>query len=412
MHVSIISVGSEVVSGMITDTNATFASQNLFDRGYEILFHHAIGDHQESFAQLLNSLKTPINIVGGGLGPTFDDVTRNSAAQAFQSPLQFHPELWEDLKARYSKIKDSNQVQCYLPQKAKILPNLYGTAPGFYLEDHGRYYFFLPGVPREFTKMFSEQVLPRLSECGDPPPYRETKFFKVIGYTESSLNEHLRSIIDPEIFNGIFAGEGCITLKFVTTGDPVVAKKRLAEQESLLRKTLGTHIFSTDLQVTLAQAVVELLQEKKATLATAESCTGGLLAGEITQVSGASQIFLEGIVSYSNAAKEKRLQVSSETLARYGAVSEETAREMAIGLRKQSQADYTLSITGIAGPTGGSPEKPVGFVCFGITTPQETFSTSFQFPGDREIIRRRSVTSSLYLLRKALLQEPLAPFLR
>jgi PncC family amidohydrolase len=121
---------------------------------------------------------------------------------------------------------------------------------------------------------------------------------------------------------------------------------------------------------------------------------------------------LEGIVSYSNAAKEKRLQVSSETLARYGAVSEETAREMAIGLRKQSQADYTLSITGIAGPTGGSPEKPVGFVCFGITTPQETFSTSFQFPGDREIIRRRSVTSSLYLLRKALLQEPLAPFLR
>jgi molybdenum cofactor synthesis domain-containing protein len=243
MHVSIISVGSEVVSGMITDTNATFASQNLFDRGYEILFHHAIGDHQESFAQLLNSLKTPINIVGGGLGPTFDDVTRNSAAQAFQSPLQFHPELWEDLKARYSKIKDSNQVQCYLPQKAKILPNLYGTAPGFYLEDHGRYYFFLPGVPREFTKMFSEQVLPRLSECGDPPPYRETKFFKVIGYTESSLNEHLRSIIDPEIFNGIFAGEGCITLKFVTTGDPVVAKKTLSGTRKFAPKDFRNSYF-------------------------------------------------------------------------------------------------------------------------------------------------------------------------
>lgn len=409
MNCEYIAVGTEILLGQILNTNAKFISEELAEVGIDMYYQTVVGDNEK---RLTDAVKTALEradivITSGGLGPTNDDITKEVVAKTLDIGLVFDEASMENIRTRFCKMhreynKELQEKQAYMPEGCIILKNNNGTAPGCIIEKDGKIVIVLPGPPKEIKPMFIESVKPYLQKLS---PYQlYSRVIKIFGMGEANVEEifgeRMRKATNPTI--APYAKEGETTLR-------VTSKcKTLEEGEALVSKEvanictrLGDVVYSTE-DETLAEAVVKRLISSQKTIALAESCTGGYLAQSITSVPGASDIFKEGFITYSNEAKQKYLNVSAKTLEIYGAVSEETARAMAEGLREASGADIAISITGIAGPGGGSAEKPIGLVYVGICTKLGTNVKKLNLTGNREHIRYLTVLHALDCVRRIL----------
>ena len=405
-----ISVGTELLLGEITDTNATYISQELAGVGVDLHYRHTVGDN---LGRLVGVLRTAMAradaiILCGGLGPTDDDLTREALAEVTGRPLRRDAaavaHLREFFAARKRVPTESNFKQCEAPEGSQLLDNTCGTAPGVFVEHDGTMLFAVPGPPPEMREMMRLQVLPRLTKRvgAEGGGVLDTRALRLCDIGESNAGTLLQDIInaqsDPTI--ALYASPGEVKVRMATKdADPAAAERRLDATEAQLRERLGDHVYGVDGD-TMEVAVGRLLRERGATLAVAESCTGGLIASRITDVPGASDYFLGGIVAYSNEEKTRVLGVRASIIEEHGAVSEECARAMAEGVRQTTGADFALSTTGIAGPGGGTPEKPVGLVYMAVAASEGTTCDEQNWPGTRDQFKQRVAQLALSLLRK------------
>jgi nicotinamide-nucleotide amidase len=417
MKLEILSIGNEVLYGDIVNTNAAWLSERLTREGFEVVRHVTIADDEEKIAETLREAASHVEVVvvTGGLGPTVDDFTLEIAAKVFGKPLEPHPEVLEELKKYYTlqnrALTPNQEKQAMIPQGAQIFLNPVGSAPGVRFEFQGVQYFFMPGVPKEMKEIFEASVLPWLLKHRSEKVFYRSKILRCFGAEEAKL-DHL---LQPLLKDRVHLGDCKIAFRFsfpeilvkVSTESTSleVAERQLEQALEPIRKAIGHYIF-TEEEKTLERVVGELLLEKKLTLGVAESCTGGLVANRITNVPGASNYFLGGIVAYSNELKTKFLGVSEESLKTYGAVSSQVAIEMAQGVRSRLGADIGISVTGIAGPTGGTEEKPVGTVHIGLATKEEVKEKKFYFPLDRERFKLLASSVALNWVRRYLLSHP------
>jgi nicotinamide-nucleotide amidase len=414
MQAEILSVGDEVVSGQVADTNAAWLSQRLFERGIPVAAHAAVGDDgpQIQEAVLRAAGQAVVVVVTGGLGPTHDDVTREALAAAAGAELVLHPPALEHIERLFARrgltMPDSNRKQATIPAGADVLANTTGTAAGFRLPLGGAFVFALPGVPAEMRAMFENAVVPLLPSADGACVVR---MFRCFGLSESIIAETLGAEIDlhGDPKTAFLASGGVITVKFVARAETAdAARVRIEPVLRKARSLLGDAVFGEDHE-TLEEAVARGLAEAGKTIAIAESCTGGLVAGRLTNVPGISECFVEGVVAYSNAAKERRLGVPGELFETTGAVGEDVARAMAEGVRERAGTDLGVGVTGIAGPTGGTPEKPVGTVHLAVASAEGTVHRKYVLRGGRAQVRDRAVKHALDLVRRVLAGLPARP---
>ncbi len=412
MIAEILATGDEVRSGALVDTNSAYIAERLELEGVPVVRHDCVGDDLEILASVMREIaaRVDIAIVTGGLGPTSDDLTAAAAARAAGVELALDPDALASIeklfKALGRPLLGSNRKQAMLPENADCLYNPIGTAPGFVFKIDRCTFFCLPGVPREMRRMLADETLPRIRKLqGDSREFCRVKTICTFGTTESAAGELLSDFEAsfPELQLGLRARVPEIQVKFYARGrDEQALERMLDEGVQWVVDRFGDKVFSTGGDP-MEVVVGGLLVEKKATLAVAESCTGGLIAHWLTDVSGSSDYFLFSGVTYSNEAKMEVLGVSPETLAQYGAVSEETVREMAEGARRVAGATYAISTSGVAGPTGGSDEKPVGTVCIGLAGPDSAVGRRFHFPfGNRGMKKKLFAMKALDLLRREL----------
>lgn len=414
MKIELIATGDELTKGTIADTNSATLAFALTLRGYEVTRITIIGDDLDEIAHAISeaSHRADALICAGGLGPTSDDLTAESAAKSAGVELEFREEAWRAIEERFAKINlplaPTNRKQAMLPKGAEIMPNPIGTAPGFVLNVNGVPSFFAPGVPKELFLMFEEQVLPRLEKIRKDKTSYAVRVWRTFGYTESGLGELLTGIA--EKFDGVKLSFRAVFPEIMVGLSARAESKESAEQlmESAsdeVEQRISQWVYTRDNRP-LPQVVGDLLREKSLSLAIAESCTGGMISGMITSVAGSSDYFLGGVVSYSNELKIQLLGVSEETIEKWGAVSEECAREMALGVRKVTGADIGLGITGIAGPGGGTPDKPVGTVWIACAMAHKVEVRGGKWlRGDREQIRLISSFAALDLIRRVLISQ-------
>lgn len=406
-RVSVLATGSELLDGRVVDTNSNFVAKELSSLGLTLTRILTVTDDKTELLEALSQLSAVSDciITSGGLGPTTDDLTREVVATFCKVPLEESLEARKNIEAFFEKrnrtIDDSNAVQAFIPKGSPIIWNEYGTAPGFIAtSEAGVKICALSGVPREFTSMFKESVLPLIQEHSKDATRMHSCVFKTFGLPESTVGSRIRHAIQSEQISVSYRAafrEVHVTLRAPATVD-------LTESSETVRQVIGAEfIYSTNQAETLPLVVQQLLRSHNATVATAESCTGGLLAGYLTEDAGASGIYPGGIVSYSNAVKESLLSVPAETLARFGAVSAETVQSMAESIRARMNATYGISISGVAGPSGGTQEKPVGTVFFGLAGPNGTLVRSCFYPNTRNLVRRYAVFVALDMLRRTLL---------
>ena len=397
-----------MVSGEIADANAFFMANALTERGFCVTRVSMVGDQEGQIqdALLQSRDRAEAVIVSGGLGPTSDDLTTPAAAKAFGESLVLHEESLGQIRERFARggmeMPRSNEKQAVFPASAEIIPNPVGTAPGFCLKSRGKAIFFLPGVPRELQHLFRETVLPRLERERKGNIHYRARTLKIFGLTESAIADRL-SGIRAEHFSATLAylpryPENHVKI-IVQGSDLEEVKRNLAELERVIRGKLEGRVFAVDRE-TLEEIVGRLLKERQATLAVAESCTGGLVAHRMTNIPGSSEYFERGVVVYSNQAKTELLEVPKELLAELGAVSAPVAEKMAEGMRHLSRATIGLAITGIAGPAGGSADKPVGTVFIALSGPDGTASRRYQFWGDRDQVKMISAQTALEWVRR------------
>ena len=395
----------------IVDTNSAFLSRELTARGWEVVGIRTVGDGCADIAAAFTAAAAQAQavIATGGLGPTADDRTREALAMAMGEPLTEREDLLQQIEARFRLIKrpmrPNNRVQAMIPRSAEGIPNLYGTAPGIRCRLGDADVYALPGVPHEMREMFYRHVVPFLPPAAGGICMRHIHIF---GIGESQVGEAIREWMqengNPMV--GTAVSDGVVTVRALARGrDGQEAALRCAEFEQRLRTLFQPHIFGAD-EETLAGAVVRLLAQQGRTLAIAESCTGGLLAGMVVDVPGASGVLREGIVAYANEAKEILLGVPGSLLAAHGAVSRQTAAAMAAGMRKRSGADYALAVTGIAGPEGGTEEKPVGTVWLALAAADGIFCVHHCFAADRRGNRVRACHAALDMLRRKAMMLP------
>ena len=372
MKTAILTVGTEILFGQIVNTNAAFLSQELQNMGYDVMYHYSVGDNPGRLKELINFAFHDCDLIltTGGLGPTQDDLTKEVIAEAMGDVIVENEECMKALLDNYKKagrtMTPNNLKQAYMPSRARVLPNDAGTAPGFALERDGKLIISMPGPPREMKRMFELQVKPILESMQDSVIFY--RIIRTFGLGESSMETVLLPLIDGQTDPTIatYAKEGECSLR--------VASKRATKEEAVatvdrmiedVNQLIGEYIYSYD-DEELVDVVGKLLMEKHITISCAESCTGGLFAAALTEIPGISEVFERGIVTYSNKAKMEELGVKEETLDKFGAVSPETACEMASGLAEKTGSDLCISVTGIAGPGGGTAEKPVGLAYIGI----------------------------------------------
>ncbi|HXF82166.1 MAG TPA: competence/damage-inducible protein A [bacterium] len=367
MRAEIISVGTELLLGQIVDTNAAYLAQELADLGIDVYFKQTVGDNiaRVQDAVRLALSRADVVLITGGLGPTEDDLTVEAVAGVVGDDLVRNEEVADHVRrffeSRGRVPPESVYKQALVPRRARIIPNRRGTAPGIHLETDGRMIFIMPGVPYEMRGMMTDYVVPYLRERAGGERIGSL-VLRVTGEGESAVEARIKDLIHgtaPTI--APYAKLGEVHLRITAKGPPEDVAAQLARGEALVRERLGDLVYGVNDQ-TLEEVVGGLLTGRGRTLAVAESCTGGLLAQRITSVPGSSAYFLEGIVAYSNRSKIARLGVAPELLDRHGAVSGEVAEAMAAGARQRAEADLALAITGIAGPSGGTPDKPVGLV--------------------------------------------------
>ncbi|MGO9118981.1 MAG: competence/damage-inducible protein A [Desulfomonilaceae bacterium] len=408
----ILTIGNEIINGVITDTNRERIARELRSVGIPIRGMSSVGDNPEAIADALRMAmeNAVVTIVSGGLGPTEDDKTAASAASFLGVPLRLDQEQLTRIEERFRNwnrpMAPVNAKQAYFPEPAVAIPNDYGTAPGFMIEQNGRLALFFPGVPRELVRMLRERAIPIiLGKVGPAKKSFATRTLHIYGLSESKLQEILADVsADEEDYHLAFLPRFPIIRLRMDAGAASAeeANRKLDEKQKVLSDRLPENILSDDGRL-MEHVVLQLLQERGLTLALAESITGGMMGEMITRVPGSSQTFMGSIVSYSNNMKSGILGVTQQTLNKQGAVSHACAREMATGARSVGKADVGLSVTGIAGPDGGTAEKPVGTFFIGLATDQITLTRGFVLPGTREWIRTLGAMQALDLLRRHLL---------
>ncbi|SHH12539.1 competence/damage-inducible protein cinA [Thermosyntropha lipolytica DSM 11003] len=407
----IIATGTELLTGSTLDTNSVYLAQRLDDLGIKVVGKSVVGDTRDFIKKaLLTGLETAdLVIATGGLGPTLDDLTKEVACEVMQVKMELIDEELERLKEFFARrnrpMPEANKKQAMFPKEAVRLRNGVGTAPGMYLKQNGKVLILLPGPPQEMTLMFEQEAVPLLvREWGLSIGKAERKRINIFGLGESQVEEKIADIIkNPRgVSIALLAKEGEVHIRLTAEGEDKEASKEIMNRMvKEIEERLGSYIYGYD-DETLPLAVARLAQKRKCTMAFAESCTGGLLSKMITDLPGSSEYFWGGVVTYSNEAKQKILGVNAETLARYGAVSEETAREMLRGVLSLAGADIGAAITGIAGPGGGSETKPVGLVYIAAGSKEYNQVKKFNFTGNRIIIRTLAAKTALNLIRQEL----------
>lgn len=409
MVAEIICVGTELLLGQILNTNSQYLAQKLAELGIDLYFQTTVGDNMERLKMAIDiaTKRSDILIFTGGLGPTSDDITKEAVADYFGLALVLDEDVLRRIEKfferRQVKMPEINKKQAYVPEGAKVLHNKNGTAPGLIIEKDGKIAILLPGPPFEMQPMFEEGVLPYLEKFSKQKIY--SRVLKFVGIGESSIEEALKDLIlsqtDPTM--ALYAKPFEVELRITTKKESEeCAKSLLQSMENRIRERLGKYIYGVDRQL-LEEVVIGLLAEKKLKVSVAESCTGGLICNKLTNVPGASEVFDRGFIVYSNEAKMKLLGVPEQVLKEHGAVSSQTARYMAQGALSNSLADIALSVTGIAGPGGGSETKPVGLVYIGIATKDYSESFEFRFSGDRLRIKEMTSKAALNILRKKII---------
>jgi len=413
MKAEIISTGTEILLGQIINTNSAYLSEKLAELGIDIYFQSTVGDNPKRLAFLLKQAlkRSDIVITTGGLGPTVDDITLRTIANTFKRKLIFDKRILFHIKEHFRKrgveMPPINIRQAYIPEGAVILENRQGTAPGFILEENRKFLIALPGPPSELKPMFEKEVIPFLKSKFGLKEVILTRTIKITGISESAVAEKIEDLLKlkPPLTLGINAHPHEVHLKITAKEkNKKMALVKITKLEKEIKKRLGNCIFGKDKE-NLEEVLGKLLVKNKKTIAVAESCTGGLIANRITDIPGSSRYFILGIVAYSNQEKIKLLRVPSEILEKYGAVSKEVAEIMAKNIRKIAETDIGIGVTGIAGPKGGSPKKPVGLVYIAISARDKTEVKEYHFLGNRLEIKLKTSQEALDLIRKYLMEK-------
>lgn len=409
MKAEIITVGTEILLGDILNTNCRYLSRELAAMGIEMYYQITVGDNEE---RLLKTLKASLNrsdivICTGGLGPTEDDITKEVCAKYFGYELELHKPSLDAMIERFKHMNrvptKNNEKQAYFPKEAYILKNDNGTAPGCIMEKEGKMIVVLPGPPREMEAMFENYVKPYLSKLTND--VIESEVLRIIGVGESKVENDILDIIDSQTNPTIATyakGYEC-TLRITAKAKSVEEAKELIKPMSdEMKRRFGQSLYATG-ETSIEEVVSKMLVENNLKIAVAESCTGGMVSASLINYPGISSVFMEGCVTYSNEAKMKSLGVKKETLDVYGAVSDKCAKEMACGVAARYNTNIGIATTGIAGPDGGTDEKPVGLVYFGIYINGKVISKKYVFNGDRQGVRERATRTILNDLRLELL---------
>ena len=411
MRAVLISTGTELLLGDVQEAHLAFIAREIFEFGLRIQEHRVVPDGPTIRNALIDLFPhAEIVFVTGGLGPTTDDITRETVAELLDLQLMCDNGVLSAIKERLVKrsirLTDRIQRQACVPAGAQVLPNENGTAPGLYLRSNinpaipSPHLFVLPGPPRELRPMFHNSVKAILSTIVQVPPASNRRFYRIAGMGESLVEEAVgeKILAIPGIELGYCARPGQVDLR-------IIGENAAIEQaHAIITSKLGNFIYSTGSE-SLEEVVVKLLAKRKETIVLAESCTGGLLAHRITNVAGASAVLIAGYTAYSNEAKIDLLSVDSQLIEQHGAVSESVARTMAEGARKRAQSTHALATTGIAGPTGGSPEKPIGTVYIALaSSDDETLVKRFFFPSDRETFKQLTAQTAFELLRQRIMK--------
>lgn len=410
MRAEILSVGTELLLGDILNTNAQYISRELANLGINVYYQTVVGDNPERLKNAYNFAlsRADIVITTGGLGPTKDDLTKEIAAEYFNKKLILDNNSLEEILAFFKKINrevsENNRKQAYFPEECIILKNNNGTAPGCIIEENNKMAILLPGPPKEMVPMLNEGVIPYLKKFQDGTLV--SKVLRITGIGESSVDNLIGYIIDRQTNPTVapYAKDNEVTLRLTAkASSEAEAYKLIVPVEKEIRDKLGDiNVYGVENE-SVEEIVAKLLIENKLTIATAESCTGGLLAGKLINYPGISSVFLEGAVTYNNTAKINRLKVKEDTLNKFGAVSSECAAEMAEGIAKAAGTNIGVSTTGIAGPGGGTDEKPVGLVYAGIYINGVVKTKQLSLVGNRQKVRDRAVASVLDWLRRELI---------
>lgn len=410
MIAEIISVGTELLLGQIVDTNAAYLAEKLSGLGISLYRQTTVGDNLGRFSDALRQSleRADLVITTGGLGPTADDITAQGIANSVGDQLILNQECADHIKELFQrrglKLLDSHFKQAQIPASASPLPNPVGSAPGIFLEKEGKVIIALPGVPAEMKAMFEQSVVPYLRDQTGDSGIIHSRVLRFAGIGESYVENSLRDLIQAQRNPTIapLAKMGEVNLRITAQAPDLETARQMIEPiEAQVRERLGEFLFGTD-EESLEQVIGEMLRSAGLTLAVAESCTGGLICHRITNVPGSSDYLLSGVVAYSNQAKIELLGVPEETISAHGAVSEETARAMAQGVIRMSGAQVGLSATGIAGPTGATPTKPVGLVYVAAAWDDQVQCQEHRFSGDRETIKERTAQAALTLLHQVL----------
>jgi len=412
MDVELISIGDEIITGHTVDTNTPYIARRMAEIGLNVVYRSAVGDDLQRMEEvILQALKrVDIVIATGGLGPTDDDITKKAIVKVFKRNLVFHEDVLEDLKKRFAargiEMPSINQNQALLPQGGIYLPNRVGSAVGIVIVEEGKVFVSLPGVPREMQVITDEELIPYLQANLVKHGHLKINKLRTTGIFESALAETITPGLKvPEnVKVAYLPSYSGVDLRVIASGGNQEAAEKAADKVTeQLRGLIGKYIYGED-DDTLEEVIGRLLTERGETVATAESCTAGLLAGKITDVPGASNYFKKGVISYSNESKIDDLGVPSGIIEKHGAVSSETAEAMASGIRDKASVDYAIAITGVAGPDGGTEEKPVGTVFIAVASAGGVVSRKFLMSNDRQANRGRSVYAAMEMLRRAILE--------
>ncbi|MBD5491307.1 MAG: competence/damage-inducible protein A [Lachnospiraceae bacterium] len=411
MTVEIIAVGTEILLGNIVNTNAAYLAEKCAELGLSCYYQDVVGDNEMRLMDTIRLAlsRSDILLLSGGLGPTQDDLTKEAAAKVMGRKLYLHEPSKEAIRQFFAErnleITDNNWKQAMVPEGCIVVDNPGGTAPGIIITENDKHLILMPGPPGELIPMFEHSIMPYLAGLQTGVIYSQT--VKISGIGESKAESMVEDLISEQSNPTIatYAKTGEVHLRVTATAqDEKEARKLVKPVVKELKGRFGSHIYTTDSDVTLEKAVVDLLAANKLTACTVESCTGGMLSARLINVPGVSEVFKSGYVTYSNKSKRRLLGIKKNILVKYGAVSEQIAREMAKTAAALARADVSVSTTGIAGPDGGTPEKPVGLVYIGCNVCGRITVKECHFHGSREKIRESTVAAALALLRECILQ--------
>ncbi len=412
MLAEIITIGDEILIGQIVDTNSAWMGVCLNENGIKVHQITSVSDNKQHIIEALDAATKRVDIIliTGGLGPTRDDITKQTLSEYFNAKLVFNAEAFKDVehvfKIRGREVTEINRKQAELPENCTALSNKNGTAPGMWFEEKGKVFVSMPGVPYEMKALMTNEVIPRLKKKFELPVIMH-KTVLTQGIGESMLAEMIEawedSLAKENISLAYLPSIGAVRLRLSTRGkDESTLKQVIDRKVKELQALAGNYIYGYDNE-TLEGILGNILSQKKKTISTAESCTGGYMAHMITAIAGSSEYFKGSVISYADEVKINVLGVKPETIEKHGAVSQETVEQMAANVRKKLNTDYSIAVSGIAGPTGGTPEKPVGTVWIAIATPDKVISRKFLFGDNRGRNIHLSAITGLNMLRKELL---------